>query len=169
MLWSIVGCHVAQTPPIICHFILTVFNIPLGFAGLQHKSTDRTRFLFRFVTPRAKTNLVVFLIPANGRRCVAIVFGRYGRLTFTNTSTYLQFAKIVLCAFVTNIFFILQDSVSSVIAKYSSNGYMDILTEKWYGGLPCFKLSPDYGIQPKPLGKHFSCYVLNMFPQLWAS
>lgn len=30
---------------------------------------------------------------------------------------------------------------------------MDILTEKWYEGLPCFKLSPDYGIQPKPLGK----------------
>ncbi|CAH2075358.1 unnamed protein product, partial [Iphiclides podalirius] len=29
---------------------------------------------------------------------------------------------------------------------------MDILTEKWYGALPCFKLSPDYGIQPKPLG-----------------
>ncbi|XP_028038586.1 uncharacterized protein LOC114249279 [Bombyx mandarina] len=48
--------------------------------------------------------------------------------------------------------FPLKDSISSVIAKYSSNGYMDILTEKWYGGLPCFKLSPDYGIQPKPLG-----------------
>ncbi|XP_030021553.1 uncharacterized protein LOC115441093 isoform X2 [Manduca sexta] len=48
--------------------------------------------------------------------------------------------------------FPLKDSISAVIAKYSSNGYMDILTEKWYGGLPCFKLSPDYGIQPKPLG-----------------
>ncbi|CAG9785010.1 unnamed protein product [Diatraea saccharalis] len=47
--------------------------------------------------------------------------------------------------------FPLRDSISAVIAKYSSNGYMDILTEKWYGGLPCFKLSPDYGIQPKPL------------------
>lgn len=47
-----------------------------------------------------------------------------------------------------------QDSISAVIAKYSSNGYMDILTEKWYGALPCFKLSPDYGIQPKPLGKN---------------
>ncbi|KAL4706474.1 hypothetical protein ACJJTC_015672 [Scirpophaga incertulas] len=48
--------------------------------------------------------------------------------------------------------FPLKDSISAAIAKYSSNGYMDILTEKWYGGLPCFKLSPDYGIQPKPLG-----------------
>ncbi|KAG7299762.1 hypothetical protein JYU34_016772 [Plutella xylostella] len=48
--------------------------------------------------------------------------------------------------------FPLKDSISAVIAKYSSNGYMDILTEKWYGGLPCFKLSPDYGIQPRPLG-----------------
>ncbi|RVE51149.1 hypothetical protein evm_004114 [Chilo suppressalis] len=48
--------------------------------------------------------------------------------------------------------FPLKDSISAVIAKYSSNGYMDILTEKWYGGLSCFKLSPDYGIQPKPLG-----------------
>ncbi|CAB3243412.1 unnamed protein product [Arctia plantaginis] len=48
--------------------------------------------------------------------------------------------------------FPLKESISAVIAKYSSNGYMDILTEKWYGGLPCFKLSPDYGIQPKPLG-----------------
>ncbi|CAK1604293.1 unnamed protein product [Parnassius mnemosyne] len=48
--------------------------------------------------------------------------------------------------------FPLKDSISAVIAKYSSNGYMDILTEKWYGALPCFKLSPDYGIQPKPLG-----------------
>ncbi|XP_049866508.1 uncharacterized protein LOC126367147 isoform X2 [Pectinophora gossypiella] len=48
--------------------------------------------------------------------------------------------------------FPLKDSISAVISKYSSNGYMDILTEKWYGGLPCFKLSPDYGIQPKPLG-----------------
>ncbi|KAI8428997.1 hypothetical protein MSG28_007586 [Choristoneura fumiferana] len=48
--------------------------------------------------------------------------------------------------------FPLKDSISAVIAKYSSNGYMDILTEKWYEGLPCFKLSPDYGIQPKPLG-----------------
>ncbi|KPI97834.1 Glutamate [NMDA] receptor subunit 3A [Papilio xuthus] len=48
--------------------------------------------------------------------------------------------------------FPLKDSISAVIAKYSSNGYMDILTEKWYGALPCFKLSSDYGIQPKPLG-----------------
>ena len=53
----------------------------------------------------------------------------------------------------TKLFSLFQDSISAVIAKYSSNGYMDILTEKWYGALPCFKLSPDYGIQPKPLGK----------------
>jgi hypothetical protein len=44
-----------------------------------------------------------------------------------------------------------QDSISAVIAKYSSNGYMDILQEKWYGGLPCFKLAIDIA-QPQPLG-----------------
>ncbi|GBP15074.1 hypothetical protein EVAR_11384_1 [Eumeta japonica] len=49
------------------------------------------------------------------------------------------------------ILFFFQDSISAVIAKYSSNGYMDILMEKWYGGLACFKLNPDYGIQPRPL------------------
>ncbi|ERL89530.1 hypothetical protein D910_06896 [Dendroctonus ponderosae] len=44
-----------------------------------------------------------------------------------------------------------QDSISAVIAKYSSNGYMDILQEKWYGGLPCFKLAQEIA-QPRPLG-----------------
>ncbi|PSN52890.1 hypothetical protein C0J52_03006 [Blattella germanica] len=44
-----------------------------------------------------------------------------------------------------------QDSISAVIAKYSSNGYMDILQEKWYGALPCFKLATDMA-QPRPLG-----------------
>lgn len=44
-----------------------------------------------------------------------------------------------------------QDSISAVIAKYSSNGYMDILQEKWYGGLPCFKLETEVA-QPRPLG-----------------
>lgn len=47
--------------------------------------------------------------------------------------------------------FCLQDSISAVIAKYSSNGYMDILQEKWYGGLPCFKLATEIA-QPRPLG-----------------
>lgn len=45
----------------------------------------------------------------------------------------------------------MQDSISAVIAKYSSNGYMDILQEKWYGGLPCFKLATEIA-QPRPLG-----------------
>lgn len=44
-----------------------------------------------------------------------------------------------------------QDSISAVIAKYASNGYMDILQEKWYGGLPCFKLVTEIA-QPRPLG-----------------
>ncbi|XP_077293992.1 uncharacterized protein LOC143916663 [Arctopsyche grandis] len=48
--------------------------------------------------------------------------------------------------------FPLKDSISALISKYSANGYMDILQEKWYGGLPCFKLATDYGIQPRPLG-----------------
>ncbi|XP_017780096.1 PREDICTED: uncharacterized protein LOC108565254 [Nicrophorus vespilloides] len=47
--------------------------------------------------------------------------------------------------------FPLKDSISAVIAKYSSNGYMDILQEKWYGGLPCFKLATEIA-QPRPLG-----------------
>ncbi|CAH0555037.1 unnamed protein product, partial [Brassicogethes aeneus] len=47
--------------------------------------------------------------------------------------------------------FPLKDSISAVIAKYSSNGYMDILQQKWYGGLPCFKLATDIA-QPRPLG-----------------
>lgn len=48
--------------------------------------------------------------------------------------------------------FPLKDSISELIAKYSSNGYLDILTEKWYGGLPCFKLDTEI-VQPRPLGK----------------
>ncbi|KAL1116427.1 hypothetical protein AAG570_004901 [Ranatra chinensis] len=44
-----------------------------------------------------------------------------------------------------------QDSVSAVISKLTSNGYMDILQEKWYGGLACFKADMDMS-QPKPLG-----------------
>uniref|UniRef100_A0A8D8RZG8 Glutamate receptor ionotropic, NMDA 3A n=2 Tax=Cacopsylla melanoneura TaxID=428564 RepID=A0A8D8RZG8_9HEMI len=49
--------------------------------------------------------------------------------------------------------FPLKDSISAVISKYSNNGYMDILQEKWYGGLPCFKLDTDMDMaQPKPLG-----------------
>ncbi|XP_055917698.1 uncharacterized protein LOC129949971 isoform X2 [Eupeodes corollae] len=47
--------------------------------------------------------------------------------------------------------FPLKDSISALIAKYSSNGYLDILAEKWYGGLPCFKLDSDI-IMPRPLG-----------------
>lgn len=49
--------------------------------------------------------------------------------------------------------FPLRDSISTLIAKYSSNGYLDILTEKWYGGLPCFKFASDIEVvQPRPLG-----------------
>lgn len=51
--------------------------------------------------------------------------------------------------------FPLKDSISALIAKYSSNGYLDILTEKWYGGLPCFKFEADI-VQPRPLG---GCYT----------
>lgn len=48
--------------------------------------------------------------------------------------------------------FPLKDSISAVIAKYSSNGYLDILTDKWYGGLPCYNNGIEI-IQPRPLGK----------------
>ncbi|XP_055378406.1 uncharacterized protein LOC129610081 isoform X1 [Condylostylus longicornis] len=47
--------------------------------------------------------------------------------------------------------FPLKDSISALIAKYSSNGYLDILTEKWYGGLPCYQLDNDI-VMPRPLG-----------------
>lgn len=48
--------------------------------------------------------------------------------------------------------FPLKESISALIAKYSSNGYLDILTEKWYGGLPCFKYEAEI-VTPRPLGK----------------
>lgn len=49
--------------------------------------------------------------------------------------------------------FPLKESISALIAKYSSNGYLDILAEKWYGGLPCYRHENDIEIvQPRPLG-----------------
>lgn len=47
--------------------------------------------------------------------------------------------------------FPLKESISALIAKYSTNGYLDILTEKWYGGLPCFKYEAEI-VTPRPLG-----------------
>ncbi|XP_058457456.1 uncharacterized protein LOC131434603 isoform X3 [Malaya genurostris] len=47
--------------------------------------------------------------------------------------------------------FPLKETISALISKYSSDGTLDILTEKWYGSLACFKLDRDIG-QPKPLG-----------------
>lgn len=47
----------------------------------------------------------------------------------------------------------MKDSISALIAKYSSNGYLDILLEKWYGGLPCYRDEDHIEIvQPRPLG-----------------
>ncbi|GAB1859040.1 Glutamate [NMDA] receptor subunit 3A [Camponotus japonicus] len=54
----------------------------------------------------------------------------------------------------------LKESISKVIANYTSNGLLDILQEKWYGGLPCLGgrqgmdagLDSDTGGQPRPLG-----------------
>ncbi|XP_015601483.1 uncharacterized protein LOC107270719 isoform X2 [Cephus cinctus] len=54
----------------------------------------------------------------------------------------------------------LKESISKVIANYTSNGLLDILQEKWYGGLPCIRgregmdagLEPEQGGQPRPLG-----------------
>lgn len=43
--------------------------------------------------------------------------------------------------------FPLKDSISALIAKYSSNGYLDILVEKWYGGL----VRQSEGVLTKPL------------------
>ncbi|XP_062544859.1 uncharacterized protein LOC134211716 isoform X2 [Armigeres subalbatus] len=47
--------------------------------------------------------------------------------------------------------FPLKETISALISKYSSDGYLDILTAKWYGSLACFKLDREIG-QPKPLG-----------------
>ncbi|XP_066598588.1 uncharacterized protein [Prorops nasuta] len=55
----------------------------------------------------------------------------------------------------------LKESISKVIASYTSNGLLDILQEKWYGGLPCIRgrdggmdagLERERGGQPRPLG-----------------
>ncbi|CRK95065.1 CLUMA_CG008543, isoform A [Clunio marinus] len=49
--------------------------------------------------------------------------------------------------------FPLKESISALIAKYSSNGYLDILVEKWHGGLPCYRDEDHIEIvQPRPLG-----------------
>ncbi|XP_053674177.1 uncharacterized protein LOC128724478 [Anopheles nili] len=47
--------------------------------------------------------------------------------------------------------FPLKKTMSALISKYSHDGYLDILTAKWYGDLPCFKLDREMA-QPKPLG-----------------
>ncbi|ETN66289.1 hypothetical protein AND_001910 [Anopheles darlingi] len=47
--------------------------------------------------------------------------------------------------------FPLKQTMSMLISKYSHDGYLDILTAKWYGDLPCFKLDREMA-QPKPLG-----------------
>ncbi|XP_076684460.1 uncharacterized protein LOC143377266 isoform X2 [Andrena cerasifolii] len=53
----------------------------------------------------------------------------------------------------------LKESISKVIANYTSTGLLDILQEKWYGGLPCIRgrggmdtgLEHKQGGQPRPL------------------
>jgi ionotropic glutamate receptor NMDA 3A len=48
---------------------------------------------------------------------------------------------------------------------------MDILQEKWYGGLPCFKLATEIA-QPQPLGvaavtgQHFTLNLMLTFKNL---
>ncbi|XP_011310034.1 uncharacterized protein [Fopius arisanus] len=53
----------------------------------------------------------------------------------------------------------LKESISKVIANYSSNGMLDVLRDKWYAGLPCIRghegMKPGLdvaGMQPHPLG-----------------
>ncbi|XP_071580673.1 uncharacterized protein [Temnothorax nylanderi] len=53
----------------------------------------------------------------------------------------------------------LKESISKIIANFTSNGLLDILQEKWYGELPCLSDRPGIGAidaepggQPRPLG-----------------
>ncbi|XP_011499765.1 PREDICTED: uncharacterized protein LOC105363713 [Ceratosolen solmsi marchali] len=55
----------------------------------------------------------------------------------------------------------LKESISQIIANYTSTGLLDILQEKWYGGLPCMRGAassfgydgqPRQAGQPRPLG-----------------
>ncbi|KAJ8688109.1 hypothetical protein QAD02_023904 [Eretmocerus hayati] len=55
----------------------------------------------------------------------------------------------------------MKESISKIIANYSSTGLLDILQEKWYSGLPCtingasgigFDGQPKQEGQPRPLG-----------------
>ncbi|KZC09190.1 Glutamate [NMDA] receptor subunit 3A, partial [Dufourea novaeangliae] len=54
----------------------------------------------------------------------------------------------------------LKESISKVLANYTSTGLLDILQEKWYGGLPCIRgrggidvgFEHEQGGQPRPLG-----------------
>ncbi|XP_028049301.1 uncharacterized protein LOC105834443 isoform X2 [Monomorium pharaonis] len=54
----------------------------------------------------------------------------------------------------------LKESISKVIANYTSNGVLDMLQEKWYGDLPCLNgrlgmdaaFDAEPGGQPRPLG-----------------
>lgn len=63
--------------------------------------------------------------------------------------------------------FPLKESISALIAKYSSNGYLDILSEKWYGGLPCYKYEVDI-VQPRPLGNlYFYRFILIIIVTLY--
>uniref|UniRef100_A0ABD2WCV8 Ionotropic glutamate receptor C-terminal domain-containing protein n=1 Tax=Trichogramma kaykai TaxID=54128 RepID=A0ABD2WCV8_9HYME len=49
----------------------------------------------------------------------------------------------------------MRESISQLIANYTSTGLLDILQEKWYGGLPCIPgatLGVGYDGQPRPAG-----------------
>lgn len=42
-------------------------------------------------------------------------------------------------------FLISQDSISSLLAKYMGNGYVDYLQGKWYGQMHCFRENQQFG------------------------
>lgn len=44
----------------------------------------------------------------------------------------------------------LQESISTLIAKYHENGYLDYLTARWYHGLPCMRTTAEM-YRPSPL------------------
>lgn len=88
MLWSIAGCHVAQTLPIICHFILTSFNIPQRLARTSDIDFRIGDFASKYTSHFCHFLTLCWILMVADVTCDAIVFPLFRWVTFTNASTY---------------------------------------------------------------------------------